>query len=643
MSGTAASRNSGARGWLKWCDELARSPHVWMILLGFWLRFWWVLLVPSRPVGDFAMYRESAAFLLDQGHFDPEFIYMPGYVFLLAGVEALGGGLLAAKLIGVVAGTVVVFSIGGIADSLFGRRAGIVAAALAALWPAGIAATSVTGTDVPAAALVALGVFLLVRIAPRRPWLAAGLMGLVLGLAAWVRAVAIPLAAVSVLYWLATAVRPAAAVSRTAFSVVIAFVVLLPWGIRNHRVYGELFLTDSHGGNTALVGANPNSEGTYSRSLNLMFVKGTGYQALESTPRHRDSDRAAYAVSRGWTRFEPWYAMGLLAAKADRLLGHERNLLYWPVFRQGVLDDSQRQFFDAHRSAIERLVDGFWWTLCAFFAVGVGICTLRRQWTPLVVLGFPLALAAIYTLFFSEVRYHLAIAPLMFPHAAFAFGWALEQGRRRFAGQRRTLVVGALSIMGLFCAWWVVGGIGRSLRASHRWAVTVCSYPDAEQKHLCTWERVLPRQGDSPVRGVWDGVGLQLSGAATHDVMASARTVIPIAAGRLRVRAALSLTGRSLPDGAVAVVLRARGRVIARAVSAPVLPRQGPLSPTAASPAPYPGPTGPRAGEINVPMTGIVEHTGGPLVVEVEVEPGGIGSTVDGATVWISNLVVERF
>src|SRR6185295_12700768 len=123
---------------------------------------------------------------------------MPGYVFLLGAVEALGGGLLAAKLIGVVAGTAVVAAAGGIADRLFGRRAGVVAAAGAAVWPAAVAATSVTGTDVPAAALIALGVLALCRLGPERPWRAAVLSGLVFGLAAWVRAVAVPLAALSV-------------------------------------------------------------------------------------------------------------------------------------------------------------------------------------------------------------------------------------------------------------------------------------------------------------------------------------------------------------------------------------------------------------------------------------------------------------
>ena len=44
------------------------------------VRLLWVLVVPTRPVGDFAMYLESARYLVEHHGLDPEFIYMPGYV-----------------------------------------------------------------------------------------------------------------------------------------------------------------------------------------------------------------------------------------------------------------------------------------------------------------------------------------------------------------------------------------------------------------------------------------------------------------------------------------------------------------------------------------------------------------------------------
>ena len=163
--------------------------------LAIGVRVAWVLLVPTRPVGDFAMYIESARHLAEQRSLDPEFIYMPGYVALVAVVHALGGGLLAIKMIGVVAG-----GAGGgrgvrdDAPAVRAPRRRSSRACWSRCGRAGIAVASVTGTDMPAAALIAVAVWLLVREAGRRPLGAPVLFGLVLGLAAYVRAVALPLA-----------------------------------------------------------------------------------------------------------------------------------------------------------------------------------------------------------------------------------------------------------------------------------------------------------------------------------------------------------------------------------------------------------------------------------------------------------------
>src|SRR6185436_2087818 len=111
----------------------------------------------------FAMYWESAGYVVEHGGLDPEFIYMPGYVFALAAVRWLGGGLFAAKLLGVAAGGLATAGATGLALHLAGRRAAVAAGLLCALWPAGIAVASVTGTDMPAAALLVGATWLLVR------------------------------------------------------------------------------------------------------------------------------------------------------------------------------------------------------------------------------------------------------------------------------------------------------------------------------------------------------------------------------------------------------------------------------------------------------------------------------------------------
>jgi 4-amino-4-deoxy-L-arabinose transferase-like glycosyltransferase len=583
------------------------------------VRLLWVLAVPTHPVGDFAMYLESADYLVAHGSLDPEFIYMPGYVLLLAAVRALGGGLFAAKLLGVAAGGLATAAVYGTAGRVFDRRSAIAAGLLAALWPAGIAVSSVIGTDMPAGALLAAAIWLLVRDADARPWRAAIAFGVTLGLAAYVRAVALPIALLAGFYWAALRVPLRQVVLRTALGCAVAAVTLLPWGIRNAMKYGELFLTDSHGGHTALVGANPNSEGVYSRSLNRMFAEGTGYQLF--APPHRDADRAAYALARRWTAFEPDYALGLLGAKADRLLTNERPLLYWPLYRQGVLSGETERWFARHRAGIEWLVDGFWYALCAGTLAGAVVAASRRLWPALALLPVPLALAAVYVAFFAEVRYHLAIAVLLFPFAGAAVRWAGQgtrdlrlrrlnaRGRRRFGREAlgATLVIGAV-----FGGWLWLLDAAAQLRARHRWGVCVCTVQD--QRGLCAFRPTAPPPGEgvSPVRGVWNGIGLALTTEP-----ASAATDIELPPGRYRISARADAAGGAARPSA-RLELRAREGTLGTAM----LPR----------------PTG----DPPVPLAGVVDHLGGSLRIEVAAQALSTPSMfVDVPTLWISDIQVE--
>jgi len=499
-----------------------------IVALAIGVRVAWVFLVPTRPVGDFAMYIESARYLAEHRSLDTEFIYMPGYVGVIAVVHALGGGLLAIKMIGVVAGGLAAGAAYGLGRLLFGSTAAVAAGLLCALWPGGIAVASVTGTDMPSAALIMIAVWLLVREAGRHPLGAPALYGLVLGLASYVRAVALPLTVLAAPHFRARGAAIGHVITRTIAACVIAFLVLLPWGIRNKMRYGEFFLTDSHGGHTALVGANPNSDGSYSRSLNKLFHEGTGYGLFDEP--HRAGDRAAFKLALQWTKAEPKYALGLLAGKADRLLTNERPLLYWPLYRQSVLPPGSRvlAWFTTHRAGVERVVDWFWYLLIATALLGVIAAFARRNRPATSLLPIPLALAVIYVLFFAEARYHLPIAVLLMPFAGAGVVWIGEAARdlARFSidRQRRPrllyegLVAGVV-IAALFVAWPRMLVAGTRLRSEHRWAVAVCTVDGA--RRVCDFRPVVVPGRPSPVKGTWDGFGLRLAPPETSAVAVS--------------------------------------------------------------------------------------------------------------------------
>ena len=580
--------------------------------LAIGVRLLWVLVVPTRPVGDFAMYIESARYLVEHHSFDPEFIYMPGYVFLVAAVDAVGGGLTAIKLIGVASGGLATAAVYGTARAVFGRPAAIVAGLLCAFWPAGIAVASVTGTDMPAAALLALAVWLLARNTAERPLGAPLLFGAVLGLAAYVRAVALPLALLAAPYFRARGARWIHVVTRALAAATIAFLVLLPWGLRNRHLYGEFFLTDSHGGHTALVGANPNSDGVYSRSLNRLFTEGTGYRLFE--PPHREADRAAYALAKSWTAFEPRFALGLLAAKADRLLSNERALLYWPLYRQSVLPAGG--WFDVHRVRIEQVVDDFWYFLVAAVVLGILAAAARRNWPALALLPMPLALTVLYTIFFAEVRYQLAIVVLLLPFAGAGLVWIATSLRDVVRAQngrtRQRVAIEALAGLGalalIFVGWPRLLEAGACLRDANRWAVCVCRVDGG--KRLCNFRATAPTPGTgpSPLRGVWDGFGLRL-GAAHAAVAAD----LDLPAGRFRV----SIRAESVGPSAVSAT-------VDLAVAAANLAHAS--WPTAGTP---------------ITLAGVTVHGGGKLRVELRAD-GEIPAGTDGEpTLWVSSIEVE--
>jgi hypothetical protein len=359
-----------------------------LVLLATVVRLAWVLAVPTIPVGDFATYRESALYLAEFGHLDPGFVYMPGLVMLLALLHSSGGDVLAAKMVGVAFGGLAAAPVYMIAARLLvnghaqergqpppslNRRARVGTATLAsrgqetaalvaalgyALWPAGIAMSSVIGTDIPTAAMILLALAVLCTWGGRRPVTAALAFGAGMGLAAYFRAVALPLTVLSAGYWLAIRAGWRATLVRTGLAVAMTVLVLVPWGMRNLRRNGQFYLTDSHGGITALMGNDPNTEGTYSRSLTTTFKQLTGRTFLMEP--HRVTDRAAYALAKQWMSFDLVWTAGMIALRAERLFAPERGLLYWPVYRRGVVPPATAAWFNQHRPVITGLADLFY-------------------------------------------------------------------------------------------------------------------------------------------------------------------------------------------------------------------------------------------------------------------------------------------
>jgi hypothetical protein len=598
-----------------------------VVALAVALRVAWVLAVRTKPVGDFAMYVEAAAHLVAHGSFDPEYVYMPGYIFLIAPVQALGGGWLATKLVGAVLGGLGAGAVIGIARRIAGgsRRVAIGAGLLYAFWPAGIAVASVTGTDMPAAVLVVVAAYFLLRFAERRPLLAAILFGVFTGFAAYIRAIVLPLAALAALVFRAHGKPWRQSLLSAAVACAVALLMLSPWAVRNRLRYGETFFTDSHGGLTALVGANPNTDGCYSRSLNRMFHDVTGF-ALLAEP-HRQADRASLAIAQGWIEFDPLFTVGLLASKAERFFVHERALLYWPLFRAGVLPEPYRAFIGRHQRAIESVADAFWLATLALGLFGCGLAYARKQWLALSLLPQAAILAALYTAIFSEPRYRMPICMLLLPLSAMAIAWLFQTGRGLWrktlpsSWQREVVIAGGLVVL-VFALAPLLAWAGGRLREGHRWAVHECAI--AGQTRFCAWRTVAASgdlRGEPGVKGVWNGVGIAVPGAASgRAATLTAETELVLSPGDYALAAEIDLVpARPTGSGDVSITILANEELLALPI---------PLAEVPAA----------DRGESPLAWRAALHHAGGPLRLRARIDVPAGAQLAAPSRVWLSDL-----
>src|SRR5262245_12583728 len=254
-----------------------------VVLLGAAVRFAaLVLLPPQRLMGDERYYAEVAANLAaGRGHlFERDGVAHrafrpPGHAWLLSlvwppGEDAPAGGTATAppRLLALqtILGSALVAVAIALGRAPFGWREAIGAGLLAALDPTLVAHSHYLWSETLAAVL--LGLALAAAVAAQRaagPWAAAG-SGVLFGLAALTREVALPIAAACAL-WLATTApppRPRAA-ARAALLLALAAAVVAPWTLRNARLLDRFVPVATVGAFAAREG-NTFAQGDWMRS-----------------------------------------------------------------------------------------------------------------------------------------------------------------------------------------------------------------------------------------------------------------------------------------------------------------------------------------------------------------------------------------
>ncbi|CAB3395500.1 conserved membrane protein of unknown function [Kyrpidia spormannii] len=345
-----------------------RGGRPWLaaiLLFGIALRLGWIWAVNTQPISDFLHYHDLAMSLLHQGRYEmPEgldYIKMdtpyvktgehyptafrpPGYPFFLMAVYAVYPSVLAAKLANVALDGLWMWAVYTLAAA-GGKRAGLLGAGVAAVFPTSVAYSSVLGTETLSAALVMVIAALHVRGFDRRPAGIAALGALMGGLALVKPYFAVMPVLYGALYYLrareergapVTALRhPGAgprgwlrpwtagtAWRRAILALVVsgaaAAAVVAPWTVRNALVFHRFIPISTNGDFVLYINNNDANRGWYLDPLQVPNSIFKTDRVLGPDGVYDEAVAMARAKEEGiaWIRAHP---LGFIRLGIDRL------------------------------------------------------------------------------------------------------------------------------------------------------------------------------------------------------------------------------------------------------------------------------------------------------------------------------------
>jgi 4-amino-4-deoxy-L-arabinose transferase-like glycosyltransferase len=303
-----------------------------VLLVALVLRAVWFMLCPNQPVSDQATYHSAASQLAEgRGYIEldgtPANLWPVGYPALLAATYwVFGAHYPIGYLLNIALLLLLVLGTQRLGSALFNREVGLLAALLVALHPTLVLHTTMLTSEIPFMVGALWLLALLVRMARaevKLTW-AVPLAGVSLGVLTYVRPTAqIFLLALPVLGLLWRRVRLVPLALGSAGIVVLAALVLLPWGLRNQQLFGVFSLTSNNGGENIWMGNNPASNGQYmelpadARALPLVererLLGSRGVAFIRQNPAHYLAlcvQRAAYTL-RSDTIAAVWNGVGI--------------------------------------------------------------------------------------------------------------------------------------------------------------------------------------------------------------------------------------------------------------------------------------------------------------------------------------------
>jgi 4-amino-4-deoxy-L-arabinose transferase-like glycosyltransferase len=288
-------RGNALKGILSELEKLPEAKFLLLFLgLGLILRMLWILLVPTQLYADWKWYDDAAYHLSQVWRYEENGVptaYWPiGYPLFLAVIYWIfGHSYLAVHLISVLLSLCICFLTYVIAKGLVGPVAARLSLVILVLLPGQIFYTNVLSSEILFTTLLLLMILLLLKTREQTSLLTPLIVGLLLGLLIMVRAVALILPLLIVLFYLKSSRRSFVGLKNAILAVLVTCLVLLPWMLRNKRVL-DTFSIATSGGIDLYIGNSPISSG------NWVWTKQNPFKDL-SAPNEVENNRLGYQLA----------------------------------------------------------------------------------------------------------------------------------------------------------------------------------------------------------------------------------------------------------------------------------------------------------------------------------------------------------
>jgi len=387
-----------------------RWPWVAVLAAALLTRLLFVALAPGEMQWPDAREFEAVGrSLFESGTYGLHTLRPPGYPTLIAAVyRVFGPHLLALRLVEALLGVLAVALIGIVGARVFGRRAGLIAAALVALHPvlAFLPTIQYSENTLVLVVVLAFG-------ATFEAWRRGGLGRWAASGALWGLALLVRPNTLLVLPGLAIALALALQREGRAWrvpalvSIAAGLLTVTPWIVRNHRVHGEWYFIATGGGRQLWIGNNPRAEAD-SRVAGF-YLDSLMTAETRRLPNEVEVERYFYREGLAYMRAHPGRAAVLY-------LRELRNLFaLYPETRTG-----------RHINALSRAAQGL---ASAVLFAGVLLALARfRSAPPLWVLAGAVAGFALGSAFFFTImRYRMTVEPCLLWMAGAGWDQALSR------------------------------------------------------------------------------------------------------------------------------------------------------------------------------------------------------------------------